>query len=99
MHTTKRIAAPALTAMAITGLLAAAPPAAATGNEVVFEAFGPGRAMTIDTDPSNGRLYDVARPWRQTTTIDGAALLQVVVVGDGVATPGCRITVNNVVVA
>lgn len=68
---------------------------------VVFEVTGTGTAMTIDLVPSGDqRLYDVPLPWSTTVTISpDEAQLQVVVVGSGENSPGCKITLNGEVVA
>lgn len=79
-----------------------APVTSAPGADtVVFEVTGTGSAMTIDLVPSGDqRLYDVPLPWSSTVTIaPDVAQLQVVVVGTGVNSPGCRITLNGELVA
>lgn len=79
-----------------------APATSAQGADtVVFEVTGTGSAMTIDLVPSGDqRLYDVPLPWSTTVTIaPDEAQLQVVVVGSGENSPGCRITLNGEVVA
>jgi hypothetical protein len=82
-------------ALLAASLVSLAPPAAAAPPTVTFEAFGPGKATTIDLDPSTGRIYDAALPFTRTVALaPGTTLLQVVVVGSTDVTPGCRITVN-----
>ena len=68
---------------------------------VVFEVTGTGSALTIDLVPSGpDRLYDVPLPWSNTVTITpDVSQLQVVVVGKGEASPGCKITLDGNVVA
>jgi hypothetical protein len=67
---------------------------------VLFEAIGSGSALTIDTDPSSERIYDAQLPWQQRVQLrTDTPLLQVVVVGKDDLSPGCRITVEGIVVA
>lgn len=80
------------------------PTTAAAGGKpetVVFEVTGTGSALTIDLVPSGpDRLYDVPLPWSSTVTITpDVTQLQVVVVGKGETSPGCRITLQGKVVA
>ncbi|MGO4446840.1 MmpS family transport accessory protein [Mycobacterium sp. 2YAF39] len=80
------------------------PTPATTGGKpetVVFEVTGTGSALTIDLVPSGpDRLYDVPLPWSSTVTITpDVTQLQVVVVGKGETSPGCRITLQGKVVA
>jgi Mycobacterium membrane protein len=96
----KFLTAPTFTALLVASLLSLAPLAVAAAPTVTFEAFGPGRATTIDLDPSTGRIFDTALPFTRTVTIaPGTSLLQVVVVGSTDVNPGCRITVNGKVLA
>jgi Mycobacterium membrane protein len=91
---------PTFVAVLVAGVVSLAPPAVAAGPSVTFEAFGPAKATTIDLDPSTGRIYDAALPFKRTVTIaPNTSLLQVVVVGSTDVNPGCRITVNGKVVA
>ena len=64
----------------------------------VFEVTGSGTAITIDTDPSTQRFFDVPLGWSKDFTAPADVdLLQVVVVGgDNV---GCRIIFGGRVVA
>lgn len=75
--------------------------AAGKPETVVFEVTGTGTALTIDTDPAGpDRLYDVPLPWTSTVSVPaGTTLLQVVVVGKGETSPGCKITLDGKVVA
>jgi hypothetical protein len=75
--------------------------AAGKPETVVFEVTGTGSALTIDLVPSGpDRLYDVPLPWSSTVTITpDVTQLQVVVVGKGEGSPGCRITLDGTVVA
>jgi hypothetical protein len=66
---------------------------------VLFEATGSGSAYTIDTDPSSDRIYEAQLPWQQRVQVPtDTHLLQVVVVGKDDPGPGCRITVQGIVV-
>jgi hypothetical protein len=77
-------------------MVSLAAPAAAAPPMVTFEAFGPGKATTIDLDPSTGRIFDAALPFSRTVTLaPGTTLLQVVIVGSTDVNPGCRIKVNG----
>lgn len=80
-----------------------APPTTAedAGDTVVFEVTGTGTALTIDIVPTDGeRYYNIPLPWSTTVSITpDVAQLQVVVVGSGDASPGCKITLNGEVVA
>jgi hypothetical protein len=79
---------------------AVAPVASAQSENVVFEVTGSVRAYTVDIDPSTQRYYDVALPGQTGAAIDShVQMLQVVAVGKGSPTPGCRIAVDNTVVA
>src|SRR5262249_21303758 len=93
--------APASAALLATSLVSLAPPAAAKTPTITFEAFGPGKATTIDLDPSGGqRIYDAALPFSRSVPLpSGTTLLQVVVVGSTGTNPGCRIKVNGKVLA
>ncbi len=75
--------------------------AAGKPETVVFEVTGTGSALTIDLVPSGpDRLYDIPLPWSSTVTITpDITQLQVVVVGKGEASPGCKITLDGTVVA
>lgn len=96
----KFLTAPVFAALLAGSLVSLAPPAAAAPPTVVFEAFGPAKATTIDLDPSTTRIYDAPLPFTKTVTIaPGTSLLQVVVVGSTDVNPGCRITVNGKVLA
>ncbi|MDP9167269.1 MAG: MmpS family protein [Actinomycetota bacterium] len=67
---------------------------------VLFEVFGPGSVYTIDTDPPTDRVQDVALPWHLELEISrSTAMLQVVAVGKDDPGPGCRITIDGVVVS
>jgi hypothetical protein len=68
---------------------------------VVFEVSGSGTATTIDLVPSGAdRLYSVPLPWTQTITVTpDVKQLQIVVVGGGDPGPGCKITLDDKVVA
>ncbi|OBK19244.1 MmpS family transport accessory protein [Mycobacterium asiaticum] len=101
MHT-KRLARAGLSALAIATLsgVFAAPSAYADNSTVTFEALGSGTAMTIDTDPAVDRVYNAPLPWSRTVQAGpDVTLFQVVVVGSGTNTPGCRISINGHVVA
>jgi hypothetical protein len=73
--------------------------AAGKPETVVFEVSGSGTATTIDLVPSGAdRLYSVALPWTETITITpDVKQLQIVVVGG--SDPGCKITLDEKVVA
>ncbi|MGA8331251.1 MAG: MmpS family transport accessory protein [Mycobacterium sp.] len=100
MSTTPKMCA--FLSLCVTGAVAVAGPRAASASpgDVVFEVTGSGRAYTVDTDPSTQRYYDVKLPWQKNVTIDPSVqMLQVVAVGKGSPTPGCRITLDGTVVA
>jgi hypothetical protein len=95
----KFVTAPIFSGLLVASLLSLAPPAGAAPPTVTFEAFGPGKATTIDLDPSTTRIYDAALPFTKTATIaPGTSLLQIVVVGSTDVNPGCRIKVNGSVI-
>ncbi len=98
----KRVSRAAISAMAFTALsgLFTAPTASADSSTVIFEALGTGTAMTIDTDPAIDRVYNAPLPWSRTVQAGpDVTLFQVVVVGSGTTSPGCRITIGGQVVA
>jgi MmpS family membrane protein len=96
----KFLTVPTFAALLAASVVSLAPPASAAPPTITFEAFGPGNATTIDLDPSSGRIFDAALPFSKSEPLPaGKTLLQVVVVGSGEQTPGCRIKVNNQVVA
>ncbi len=98
MKRVTRATCSALAVAALSGL--AAPPASADSSTVLFEALGTGTATTIDTDPAIDRVYNAPLPWSRTIQAGpDVALFQVVVVGSGTTSPGCRITVGGHVVA
>jgi hypothetical protein len=87
---------PTFAALLVASMVSLAAPAAAAPPMVTFEAFGPGKATTIDLDPSTGRIFDAALPFSRTVTLaPGTTLLQVVIVGSTDVNPGCRIKVNG----
>ena len=96
----KMLTVPTVAALLAASVVSLAPPAVAASPTVTFEAFGSGRATTIDLDPSTGRIFDAPLPFTRTVPLaPGTSLLQVVVVGNGDVTPGCRIKVNGKVLA
>jgi hypothetical protein len=67
---------------------------------VLFEVTGTGSVYTIDTDPPTDRVQDIALPWQLEVKLPkGTGMLQVVAVGKVGPGPGCRITVDGVVVS
>jgi Mycobacterium membrane protein len=98
----KRVVRAASSALAITALsgVFTAPLANADSSTVVFEALGTGQALTIDIDPAIDRVYNAPLPWSRTVQAGpDVTLFQVVVVGKGTVSPGCRITIGGSVVA
>ncbi|GFG81126.1 hypothetical protein EUA02_27490 [Mycobacterium paragordonae] len=97
----KRVTRAAFSALAVTALSGlVAPPAFADSSTVIFEALGTGTATTIDTDPAIDRVYNAPLPWSRTIQAGpDVTLFQVVVVGSGTTSPGCRITIGGHVVA
>jgi hypothetical protein len=67
---------------------------------VLFEVTGTGSVYTIDTDPPTDRVQDVALPWQLEVELPkDTSMLQVVAVGKDGPGPGCRITVDGIVVS
>jgi hypothetical protein len=77
----------------------APPPASAQLRSVLFEVTGTGTVYSIDLDPGGRIPEGTTAPFHQTTAIGPeVSLLQVVVVTKS-GSQGCRITVDNTVVA
>ena len=77
----------------------APPPASAQLRSVLFEVTGSGTVYSIDLDPFGRIPEGTTAPFHQTTAIGPeVSLLQVVVVTKS-GSQGCRITVDNTVVA
>ena len=74
-------------------------PAAAAGDTVTFEVTGPGKVYSINTDPSTEFVpEDTPTPFTRTIKVPPTTdLLQVVVTGKD--NQGCRILLNDKVVA
>jgi Mycobacterium membrane protein len=75
------------------------PPAQAKG--ITYEVKGPGTALTINIEPGGIRLENVPLPFTKTVPDSPGELLEVIGVPTSgqTANPGCRITVDGVVLA